>query len=311
MLASLLSLRIKQLLRVISSVGVPLLIIATLVLSGISFQFIGSILSFSHIWVVPLAFLFIYYLHLVRKDKRFLSDIAASVMHARLAMSAEYLIVLLPVIIFQVYNYHFFNVLGLVTMPLVVNLLPSFKIIGFRDRIVNLSFIPIEVYELRIIIERYFPLFLVCWLVAFLGFLHVAYFLVALLFGLTILIGAYMYNEPLELMYSYRNFLQEKLLVNLGFCGLLFLPQFLIAFFCNPESYLVLAYGCMYFFTMLALAIVYKYAKYNPVRSSTLNSTLVGVSMVLGLMPGLVIGSIILVVYYYFAAQKNLNYHLC
>lgn len=291
--------------------GIPLLLVAILVLSGISFQFLGSILSLSSLWVVPIAFFIITYIHLVRKDKQFLYDISRRIGSDRAIMSVEYLLLLLPIIVFQAYHASFLNVIGLISVPVVVNLLPSFKIGNIRNRMVSLNFIPVELYELRIIIERYFFLFLICWLVSFLGFMHIAYFLVTLLFGLTILIGGFMFNEPLELIYNKRNFLNEKLLMNLGFCGLMFLPQFVIAFICNPESYLVLAYGCIYYFTILALAIVYKYAKYSPLRSGTLNSTLVGISMVLGLMPGLVLGSFVLGIYYYFAAQKNLNYHLC
>jgi len=59
----------------------------------------------------------------------------------------------------------------------------------------------------------------------------------------------------------------------------------------------------------MALAITSKYANYDPLRQVTLNSTSLIVAMILGLLPGLILGSLIVSIYYYFKAKKNLAYY--
>jgi len=159
-------------------------------------------------------------------------------------------------------------------------------------------------------IERHFILFALCWLISFLGCLHTAYFLVSWLFALCIIVAGYVSNEPLELIERKPSVLRDKLLSHIGVGMLLFLPQLILAYYYSPENYLVLWYGCLYYLCMHTLAIVYKYAQYDPLRSVNMNGTMVGISMVLGLMPGLVLGSIPVVIYYYFSAQRNLKYYL-
>ncbi len=285
-------------------------IVGLFALSGIVFQFLGTVLSFPQIYVVPLSALFILNLHLWRPDKQFMRELTASAMQRVLVMGAEYSLLLLPVLVFHVVKGHFLAAGLLSVVPWLIATFPTVNIRVFTPRRFKARFIPLQLFEIKIAIERYCIFFLVFWSIAFLGFLHPAYFLVSLLFALVILVSGFAYNETLDLMEGRRNFISEKLLSNVGFALLFFMPQLVLTALRHSDDYLVLSYGLLYFVSILSLAILYKYAKYNPLRSSTLNSTLVTISMVLGLMPGLVIGSVIVCVYYYFKAKQNISYYL-
>lgn len=310
MIATILSLRVKQGVRMIQSVGIVLTLVALVVFSGMGFRFLGMLLSLPAWWALPLVALSLGSLHFSRKDLQFLSGVLSRHKYL-LILSFEYLLLVAPVFGYQVILGNYPIAAGVMLAAIVVSLLPKGSVtLALKSRPMRLSFIPIELYELRIIIERYWLPFVIFWLISFLGFYHAAYFLVALLGMLVILVSAFTHNEPLELLRENRNFLNEKLGINIGFGTLLFLVPFSLTLYFHNDNYLLLIYGYLYFVTIMTLAICYKYASYDPLRSTTLNSNFITVVAILSLLPGLILGAMIALVYYYFLAHKRLAYYI-
>jgi len=103
----------------------------------------------------------------------------------------------------------------------------------------------------------------------------------------------------------------KKLVSQNLFFSSLFILQGVITIYLNREAYLVILYGMLYVFVMMSLAIVFKYAKYDPLFKRNHSFNFVVILMVLGVMPGLVLAAVISLVYYYFEARTKLKKLTC
>jgi len=196
-------------------------------------------------------------------------------------------------------------------MMLIACLRPVADLRFLKSRLVSLNVIPLKLFELRITIERYWLLFIGLWLISFFGIIHLAFLLVSLFLILGFIISAYSFNEPLEVLKLEPHFLIEKLALHLLIFIALFGLPFILTYWFHPETIYFLIYSLVYFVTIISLAINFKYAKYNPLRSLNSSYNVVVFSTYLSLLPGLILAPMFLSVYYFFKAKQNLNDYLC
>jgi len=306
----LLKLRIKQLHRVLNATGYFFVLITAVVTVGISMNALAGFLSLPSWLALPMSLMALSSLHLARRDHQFLNKVFGSEWARRRFQSLEYILILLPILVYQIYLRHWLVAIGLVIVGVVVALLlPDYKLKGLKTRPLPLKFLPVAAFELKIICERYILPLSILWIVSFIGIVHPAFLLVAFLLFLFFIIEAYGFNEPLEMIEEKDSLLLEKCGMHIGLITVLFGVQFLLAGFGNPDFLLILIAGYAYMVIIITLAIMSKYARYNPLRMSNTNSKSLVVAMILGLLPGLILGSLILSVYYYFQAKKNLAYY--
>ena len=307
---TLLRLRLLQLHRLLSATGYFFVLISMVAIGGIFFKALAGLMLLPSAAVIPLSLLILGPLHLARKDLHFLGEITESIYHKRQFICLEYGIILLPIICYQFVRHQYGVAVGLTLIPVLLSFMDhaerSFK---WKDRPLNLKFIPVAAFELKIAMERYIVPVAVVWIISLLGFFHPAFLLVAVLIFLFLIIEGFTFNEPLEMLSSSKHFLIEKCGLSIGVITLLFGFQFLICAFLHPTARLVLLAGYAYMMVIVILAVTSKYAHYHPLKSRTMNVTALIVAMILGLLPGLILGSLLLSSYYYFRANKNIAYY--
>lgn len=307
----LLQLRLKQLHRLLADTGYFFVLLTALVMVGVLFRAVANLVALPSLTAIPFTLFAITGIHFSRRDHAFLEEISRSGFNSKVYISLEYCLLVQGVVGYQIYRGEWLVGLSLFLVAIVVGLLfPSQRLSGLKSRFMELKFLPVTAFELKIPCERQLIPLGVLWLISFLGFYHPAFLLVALLLFLFLIIDSYTFNEPLEMIPASRNFLLEKCGLHVGLFTLMFGMQFIVSWFFHRADLLILIAGYTYMVVFIVLAICMKYAKYNPLRRTNTNATVLVTTMILSLLPGLLLGALIMLVYFYFSAQKNLSHYV-
>lgn len=309
-----LNFRINQFWRALKRAGIPYVIGAILLLSGILF---GALESFAAL--EEKAYLFIYsfinvFLFLTRKDKLFLDEMPLPrivyylIDHA--LISVPYLILLLCFGKIIVLLKCIFILLTLCT---VFSFLPKLMFQGSRKMAYfNWNVIPVSYFEARLFLKKY-ALFLIVLFALGIGFSSFAAVLpiVSLLF-ISLLMTVFEFFEPKELIFetsTARKFLKTKVARNSLLVHLIFIPLYLLYLIQHPSLYLVLLLVILSLQLSVMFFIYYKYSLYEPNRMKVYGGAMSSIFLGCLILPGFILINLGLSIRLYFKARKNLNFY--
>lgn len=310
MISRLIHLRCKQILRIVLQAGWVMTLVALILISGLILNALESVLHWPAYLSVVVGILTLLILQKQRRDIQFLQSIMHSMPRLALVLGVEYILLLSPILIFQLCQGHIllvtFLILGIGSVAV---LHPWFNVSPVKALKNSASWIPLKNFEIKCVVER--NLWGVCliYLISWLGAYHVAFFLIsAVIFGL-LLISAFEFNEPREMVFYTPYFLKSKFADNLNLISRWYVAPALVTIFFQQEFLWLIFYGFLFLIAVLFMAIAYKYAHYTPLTPYSQSSQLLSILFLLGLIPG----GILIVIFYtgwkFRQAQKNLKYY--
>jgi len=302
--------RIKQFSRSIREIGIPLFLILLLVTTGLTFKILVFLSEVQGIEMGIFSLVIIASIHLARKDTHFLKSLTVS---RPLLFLAEYSLLLLPVSILLLF-------LGKIEPAIYwqLGMLPVllFPAGNFKNNkiapLVNLDKIPFKYFEIKLGLRRMFFGIVSLYVLALGCSFFIGTLILFSIFLLLILPAFFQEFEPKEMIvleYEKGNFLRNKICSHLLIFQIALLPHYLLFLFYHFEMW-YLGLAC---FVVLSLGIifniVYKYASYRPSVSKIFSNTFQTVFLATLFMPGLVLASIGMIIYFWRKANKNLVYY--
>lgn len=302
--------RIKQFFRSIREIGIPLFFILLLVTTGITFKILAFLSVVQGIEMGFFSLVIIVSIHLTRKDSHFLKSLTVS---RPLLFLAEYSLILLPVSILLFFlekvEPAIYWQLGM--LPVLLFPAGDFKNNKIAP-LVNLDKIPVKYFEIKQGFRKMFFVIVLLYLVTlgcsfFIGTLIL--FGVFLLMILPVFFQDFEPKEMIVLEYEKDDFLKNKVLRHLLIFQIALLPHYLMFLFYHFEMW-YLGLACFVGLSLgIMFNIVYKYASYRPNVPKIFSNSFQGVFLLTLFMPGLVLASIGLIIYFWRKANENLAYY--
>lgn len=269
MIVKILNIRIKQIARIASQIG----IFRTIFLFG----FIASFLSILFIktegnkyeeLMIGIFSLSILFIHLKRKDKEFLE---INALKPQRILLTEYVIISAPLIISLLYrglwNY-------LIIYLFTLTLISFLKIIPKKSSLntVFQKLIPDENFEWKSGIRKYLLLFIVIWPVGLFTSFFVASVPIAIFILGAVVLSFYEKPESLQMLIAgelnTKRFLMKKVKSQLLYFSILILPLVLSFIIFHPRYYYIPLLEYLIFIILIIYTILLKYAFYQPANKS-------------------------------------------
>jgi hypothetical protein len=304
-------LRLRQGLRYLRELGLFRLLLMVAMLSYGTVQLWGMLEQAFIAYVVGGAgVLTTLGIHQARRDRRFLGSLSLS---PASVFAFEYLLLVSPLALLLLLREQWLS--AALSLPLAAGIawLPAGRW-QFRKRTRKLPFIPTLAFEWKSGLRQYFPTVLVLYGLS-LGFL--THFFVApiacLLIALTAT-GFYTTGEGREMIEvtqdSPRLFLGKKIIASLRSFFVLMAPLLLIYVPWHRADSWLMAYALVAASLLLALAVVMKYATYEPGADQRVTGITTGIATLSLVVPFLAPVPLVMLVYYFRKAHQNLNSYL-
>ncbi|MFK7771596.1 MAG: hypothetical protein AB8F94_05630 [Saprospiraceae bacterium] len=305
-----LNFRIKQFYRSIQEIGIPLFLILLLVTTGLTFKILVFLSEVQGIEMGIFSLIIIASIHSTRKDAHFLKSLTVS---RPLLFLAEYSLILLPV---SIVLFFFFFLEPAIYWQLGMLPIVFFPAGNLKNNkiapLVNLDKIPFKYFEIKLGLRKMFFGIVLLYFVALGCSFFIGTLILFSIFLLMLLPAFFEYFEPKEMIvleYEKGNFLKNKISSHLLIFQIALLPHYLLFLFYHFEMwYLGLACFVAVSLTII-FNIVYKYASYRPSIPKMFSNTFQAVFLATLLMPGLVLASIGMIIYFWRKANKNLAYY--
>ena len=305
---NLLSLRLRQALRLINETGIGISILALFLLMGSILSLIEKMLMMDQVFSLVFVALIILAIDKIRNDKIFLSQILGGKTGMGTYLSTEYLLFLSPLVIYKLITGNLLIVVGIiatiVAFSFTTTLLTKPTNQGHKR---SMTWIPLKYYELKFFVEKKRVAFIAIIILLFLGVIHISLWIL----GIFILIGSIMEifaaQEPIEMIDWRTGFVASKIFAY----SQIMLPPLIISslltFYMSDLSIWVYVYGISVIITALALAISNKYSEYYGLTDrikSTLPITIIAFLM---LIPGFIIVTIGYTILKYRKAESQMK----
>jgi hypothetical protein len=243
--------------------------------------------------------------HQSRKDKIF---VLKHIAYPHVEMMLEYLVIVLPFIVFGIYFYRFQSI-GL--LLLCIAIVPYINVSTKQGRFnAFIRYIPASMFEWKSGVRRVFWPFILLYLVALASSWFMILPLVVLWLLTTVMMGFYDENESLPILHEYEStaaaFLHKKIINHLKFLLLLYMPILVINTIFNPDYIWINALFVLAQLTLLVFAITTKYMTYVPNARLFNNSNFTAIMTLLGALPGFFIIPLFLALFNYRKAINNL-----
>jgi hypothetical protein len=305
-----LNFRIKQFFRSIREIGTPLFIILLIVTTGLTFKVLVFLSEVQGIEMAFFSFFIIASIHSTRKDSHFLKSLDVS---RPLLFFAEYSMFLLPVSILLLFLGKMIPAIYWQLGMLPILFFPTGKLKNNKVApLFNLDKISVKYFEIKLGSRKMFFTIVLLYFVAlgcsfFIGTMIL--FSIFLLLILPTLIENFEPKEMIALEYEKGNFVKNKVVNHFLIFQIALLPHYLMFLFYHQEMW-YLGLAC---FIGLGLGIifniVYKYASYRPNVPKMFSNSFQAIFLGTLLMPGFVIVSIGLIIYFWRKANNNLAYY--
>ena len=305
---TLLKLRMRQSVRMVSTVGWSLGLIFLFVSIGILFPAFDRIVRFEAWYSVIFCVILLFTIGYIRKDTFFLISIFTRRRLLHIYLTFENVLVTLPFWIFQ------FSIGQYVNGALIffVCLLSSFAspAMDIRDASVSkksLSFIKLTYYEFKFYIEGSSYLSMLLWFVGFISFFHIGFYIFWIFVILMMLPEVFRQYENRDMLHWHENFIRNKILSYIGLFLLVIALQSVTALIFHFDKFWILMYCIVCLMTAIFMNISIKYAGYTPMYSSRYGQNTSGILTMLMIIPG---GVLIVIAYSlikYFKAKSNLQ----
>lgn len=305
-----LNFRIRQFFRSIREIGIPLFLILLLVTTGLTFKILVFLSEVQGIEMGIFSLFIIASIHSTRKDAHFLKSLTVS---QPLLFFAEYSLLLLPVSIVLFFLGKIEPAIYWQLGMLPVLLFPTGKLKNSKIApLVNLDKIPFKYFEIKLGLRKMFFVIVLLYFVALGCSFFIGTLILWSIFLLILLPTFFEYYEPKELIaleYEKGNFLKNKIYSHLLIFQTALLPHYLLFLFYHIEMW-YLGLACFVGLSLgIIFNIVYKYASYRPNVPRIFSKTYQAVFLATLFMPGLVLASIGMIIYFWRKANKNLAYY--
>lgn len=305
-----LNFRIKQSWRTIQEIGIPLLLIFFIVTISFSTKLLMTLTQIEGYELAIASMIFVGMVHSARKDNSFLKSLNVS---KPLLLFFEYSLMILPISILLIILGKALLILfwHLGIFPVLLLPLGNLKR-GSSTPLFSFQFIPIRYFEIRTGLRRTF-LGLGLFYVVALGCSFFNGTLVLWSFFVLMMIPMFFeYFEAKEILqpfYHQGDFLRKKVIQHLLIFQFTLLPHYLLFFYFHSEMW-YLALACFIGISLsIIFSIVYKYSNYRPNLPKIFSNTFHAVFLGTLVMPGFVIVSIGLIIYFWRKANNNLAYY--
>ncbi len=305
-----LNFRIKQFFRSIREIGIPLFIILLIVTTGLTFKVLVFLSEVQGIEMAIFSFFIIASIHSTRKDSHFLKSLNVS---RPFLFFAEYSLFLLPVSILLLFLgkitpaiYWQLGMLPILFLP--VGKLKNHKVAPF----INLDKIPSKYFEIKLGLRKMLFAIVLLYVIGLGCSFFIGTLILFSIFLLLILPTFFEYFEPKEMIaleYKQGSFVKNKVINHFLIFQIVLLPHYLMFLYYHQEMW-YLGLACFIGFGLgIIFNIVYKYASYRPNAPKMFSNSFQAVFLGTLLMPGFVIVSIGLIIYFWRKANNNLAYY--
>jgi len=308
---SFLTLRSKQLYRLLRETGIVITLIAIFLLTGGILRFIEVALKANPIFAIIGPAIIVVVVDIMRNDKPFINQIFGSKIKSSQYLSIEYLLPFLPLIIYKLVIGQYLIALGIGATILILALLsPHISKPLNQGYKKSLSFISLRYFELKFFAEKRKTLFFITIALLFSGVIHVSLWILGIFMLMSFVLEMFMFQEPMEMIHWKEGFVRKKIVSY----SLLLLPLLLVS---SALSYLrsdlsiwVFVYGTIAILVALAVGLSNKYAEYYGFTKKLPTSTPMMIMVFLMLLPGFVIVTIGYTIMKYTKAENQIK-QLC
>ncbi|MBK8052585.1 MAG: hypothetical protein IPK35_04700 [Saprospiraceae bacterium] len=307
-LISLLTLRFRQVFRLLSTVGWGLGLVFLFVGIGIFFPALNNILGFDSLYSVIFTGVLIFSLDYIRKDKLFLMSIFPNRRHVQLFVMIEYFILTLPILIFQGFIGHYTLIFFIISTCILIGIIsPAIKPKTTGSNKIALHFIKVKYFEFKFHVESGGVLWIIIWLLGFVSYFHIGFYIFWIFVISMMLPEMFRPYESREMLYWRQDFLQDKVLSYI-FLFLLFVGlQTLTTLIFHFDTIWIILYCIICLMTAILMNISIKYAGYTPIHSSGFGQNTSGLLTMLMILPGGVLITMVYCMIKYFRAKYNLQ----
>lgn len=317
--AYLIGLRFKQAGRILREIGFWLTLAFLIIIAVLSATALTVLETMNAQTIGLIVGAIVLSVHFYRKDLYFLQAITHTKRTFKMVLLAEYLLLFTPLLIFYALLANWVNVGSVFVTCVGTALFPFEKIIS-KTYLYKLNkkelktfsypFIPVALFELKMSIEtdKQGIFWLFFYTLGLFSFLHIACFIASLVLLSMLVLEAFKYNEPWEMVHWTPHFVRSKIGLNWGGVAVGFAPILLSALSCQSDYYLVIIYLSLLLFTTTLLGIVLKYATYDPLQSERFSTITLIIFFTLLIPGGILIGFILSAIYYR-RAKQNMRYY--
>ena len=308
---NLLKLRLTQTVRLIKETGIGITLLALFLLTGSILGAIERLMEVDHLYSLVAIVIIIFAIDRVRTDKNFLNQIFGGKNQMGLYLSAEYLLILSPLIL-----YKFICGQHLITLGILVTTVLLSYITTFLTKPINqgykrsLKLIPLKYFELKFFVEKQRLSFFVIMSFLCLGFIHISLWILGIFMLMSFIMEMFAAQEPMEMIKWRSGFVSHKIICYFKFAIPVLVVSGVLTYLRSDLSALVFAYGICVILTAIALAISNKYSEYYGLTDrikSTLPMTIIAFFM---LIPGFIIVTIGYTIIKYRKAESQMK-HIC
>lgn len=303
-------LRLKQIKRAVTQAGVGVILLAALVTSGIAMQMMAALREMDWPTIGLISLTLAWSLQATRKDLPFLRSICKNSWAFKGLLSAEYLMLLSPLMLLYGWGWQWPQILVIAGASIITALTAELIPITSKQQTKkSLPFIPQNNFEIKSRIEKNPFLFAAIYGMSFFSFFHISFFPISIIILSTVLADTFKYLEPTTMVHWKKKFVFEKLKRNIGFLSLAYLPPFLLCLFFQWDFKWIAVYAMVILLTIITLTICFKYANYSPLYPELGSSNTLSFLLLLSFLPGFILITIGYSLVKYFKAEKNIRYY--
>lgn len=292
----------------LNSVGWLLVLIFLFTIIGVGLQFLETLVNLQAHMSLVLGFFLLAFIDYSRPDKLFLSSIFQSYFSLVSYIWLEYVLILIPIIIYQSWIGYYFFAFGIVLVALVVACLsPWHRRSEFAHIKQTINWLPLHNFELRFFAEKIGVLVYVFILFGLLSFVHFGVFVVWIVLFCLTLPEVFKWNESREMVHYQPNFVLKKIQSYMLTISKLILLPSIIAIVLFPEMWSFSIYLIFCLFTTVFVTISFKYAMFTNLFDSSAASNVVLLLLLLMFLPGGVLITLIYATIQYIKAEKNMK----
>ncbi|MEY3422747.1 MAG: hypothetical protein RIR48_3076 [Bacteroidota bacterium] len=309
-LLSLLTFRFRQCIRQLKTVGWGLGLVFIFAAAGLVFSMLKFIISIESAYSIAFSGVILLSVDYYRKDKMFLFSIFRNKINLILYLAMEYLLLVFPIAVFQIILQNYvYGAAVILTAILMALISPEILIKDTTVKKSSMDFLSTEYFELKFSLERFKGFWIVFWFFGFLGFFHIAFYVVWIFFIIISMGESFKYYESREMVhwedrFVFKKFRRYSLLMFQLIC-----LQTMVTLMMHLDYYHFILYMFVCAYVALLLNISVKYSLYNPVNRFHYGQNSVAIFTIISLLPGGIIISLIYSILKYFKAEGNLKYY--
>ncbi len=245
-------------------------------------------------------------IHQSRKDKDF---VIKHIAHPYFEMMVEYIVIVLPFILF---GFYFFRFQAIALLMTCIAIVPYINVVTKQGKFnAFIKYIPASMFEWRSGVRKTFVPLVFLYVVALASSWFNYLPLVILWLITTIMMSFYDENESMLILHEYETnahrFLYKKIKDHGQFFLMLYLPILAINTIFNPGYLLINGLFALAQIALLVFAITTKYKHYIPNAKLFNNSNFTAIMTLLGALPGFFIIPLFLAIVNYRLAINNLK----